>query len=116
MENNFNEKFMAVAEDKEFIAKVCTAENEDQVKAFFKEKDIDMDDDAAKGFLEEVKRGINNELTVDELEDVSGGGILTALGFCAGATIGAWAVVGVTGGVVLGVACVKLYSLVKYGK
>ena len=116
MEFNFEDKLKELSEDKEFIEKVCLADDPEQVKSLFLEKNIEMDDEAANAFVEKVRSMEGEEIDEEELENVSGGGIGAALGFCALSTVGAWAIVGVAAGVVLGVALVKLYKGIKYGK
>ncbi len=106
---SFEEKVKELSEDKEFLEKVCTIEDPEQIKALFLEKDVEMDDDAAKAFVEKVRSMDGKELNEAELENVSGG----VLGICAVSTIVGWACVGAAGGVVLGVCLVLAYYYYK---
>lgn len=115
MNIDFTEKLNELAQDNKFIDSVCNAPNTEEVKALFMAKNIELDDDAAKAFYEKVHDD-SEELDENALDNVSGGGLGAALGFCALGTVGAWAVVGIAAGVALGVALVKLYSFLKYGK
>ena len=116
MNMDFTEKLNELLADERFVKDVCTAENTEAVKALFKSKNVALDDEAAKELYAKVHSDAGEELDEDALENVNGGGLGAALGFCALSTVGAWAVVGIAAGVVLGVLLVKAYTFFKYGK
>lgn len=110
MEFNFEDKLQELSEDKEFLEKVCSAEDPEQVKALFLEKDIEMDVEAANAFVEKIRSMDGEELDEEALENVSGG----FLGLCAVGTIAAWAIVGAVAGIAIAALCLYAYKKLKY--
>ena len=109
---DFEGKLNELADDKDFLEAVCTTKDPEALKNLFLKKEIELDDEAAKAFIEKVQNENTEELIEEELEDVSGG----ILGLCAAGTIAAYAILGGVGGAVLGGLAVKLYKLIKYKK
>lgn len=99
--------FEELYKDKAFLEKVVSAENPDQVKALFLEKGLEFDDEAAKAFLETVRKGEDGELDESDLEAVSGGFALTLT------TIGIAVACGAGAGLVAGVSAACLYKTFK---
>lgn len=110
MEFDFEEKLQELSEDKEFLEKVCSTEEPEQIKALFLEKDIEMDDEAATAFVEKLRSMDGEELDEEALENVSGG----FLGLCAAGTIAACAIGGALAGIALAAICLYAYKKLKY--
>ena len=112
MNTEFENIINGLQNDKDFLEKVCTATDPELVKVLFLEKDVELDDAAARAFVEKVQSTESEELNEDDLENVSGG----ILGLCATGTIAACAICGVMGGVVLGAFLVAGYYYYKQYK
>lgn len=106
MNPDFESIVNGLKEDKDFVEKVCTATDPELVKALFLEKDVELDDEAAKAFVEKVQSANGDELNEDDLENVSGG-------FCALGTIAACAIGGAVAGVALGACLLVAYYYYK---
>lgn len=85
MDQSDLQRFQELLEQEEFQDKLVDCKNIDEFIAFFKEYELNISDEDAKSIYEELlKKASFEELAIDDLEDVSGGGFLAGAAIIGG--------------------------------